>query len=496
MSYFIHSKISNLSNILSTESISPPALYSGRTMGFRAFDALEDDKPEVIRLAKTMPDLIGVGEEAATMAIEIPENLAPGSVSGEHGEFWTTETIYLSPTRGVAIHFADEQTLNAAFNSTRMSEEAKFADRYKKRARAAKGAKSVRPQTEQALFEVRELEDESVETRGRAYGTRLAELEMADRLKGALFCYEMADQLAVPAKRREDYVRFVQTVDEYVNATTQGNGPDQEERIRLMEGILYKCIIEKESERISKADATVCFSLVDSLREIESSCAIVPPTQKHMDSASLEGFRLSMESRIREAAGKRKRTQGRPEVCEIEGRPLISLPGDEALADHLLNELIRTNHYLNAGRDIRYPFARECGKTIRRYFGDGWSTCPERGFVNRLLTHLNEYTEFDASDSNGIKDSKNHETLMSLAYFCERLDNRNLGDFYRFLLIKCGITDFRLPFGIWGAVFGFSGIPKTFVDNLDETTERHIRKNVEKALSAIASHRNQETEEP
>lgn len=488
MSYFILSQTSNLNNILSTESISPAAFYQKRNAGFRSYEALSSEPLDYIRLYKSLPSLESANGDETLMAIEISEALATGVFEDDFSRAWTNETIYLSPTKDLSIHFRCKQELEAAFNGTRMSIETKFADRYKKRAKAQKQS-SKSSQSSLSLFSIESPLELPENHSSRCTEERMAEFELVDRIKGALFCFCLGDQLAVPKEKKDEYVQYMQTLDDLVNSVTQVGALGQQERISYLESVLYGLALKNAQKEDRLVNLSGMFDLRANVDRLYRNAKITLPAGIEGDSLALDSFRNSLEERLRIAAGKKCKTLGRPTICEDGVLPYLSLHKMGPLADYLVNELVRSDHYAKAQKNIRYPFARECGKSIVPYFGDQWSNSHEREYVNKLLTHLNEYSAFDFEDACGIDDEKNFNVLKSLAFFCERESNKDLGEFYRFLLIKCGVTDFRLPFAIWGAVFGFSAIPKTLCDTLETHIESETRKLANKAIQIVLSGR-------
>ena len=67
----------------------------------------------------------------------------------------------------------------------------------------------------------------------------MAEFELVDRIKRAHFCFCLGDQLAVPKEKKDEYVQYMQTLDDLVNSVTQVGALGQQERISYLESVLY-----------------------------------------------------------------------------------------------------------------------------------------------------------------------------------------------------------------------------------------------------------------
>ena len=76
MSYYILTPTSNLGNILSSESISPAALYEKRSYGFKYFDLYSEHVTrDFIRIFVDLPDLTKYGDSD----VVVPEQGNAGS---------------------------------------------------------------------------------------------------------------------------------------------------------------------------------------------------------------------------------------------------------------------------------------------------------------------------------------------------------------------------------------------------------------------------------
>ena len=124
-----------------------------------------------------------------------------------------------------------------------------------------------------------------------------------------------------------------------------------------------------------------------------------------------------------------------------------------------LNESIEKDKFL-AGR---YNYARMGGTMFRDVLGDKWENSEERRYVNALLKNINEYTAFDINSSTNL-------TLKSFAAFFQKgdIEMRKLEDY----LTSSGIGDFRMAFSLWGVVFGFADMPKTYTTHLFDSAEQ------------------------
>lgn len=480
MSYFVTTSSLNLGNILSTESIAPRGMYPMRTMGFKYLDAISESEPtNLIRLYGNMPEFVKDSEGQPAMVLEFSNKILRDVKVDQLGNDWTEAPIYFAPDRDFTIWFESEPLLNAAFVQITKSIEPKFAELYKTRSKVIAKKPGGQKATTEPLFDDAMLAFSASEDINQV----AKNFEMIDRIKGALFCCCAADELAVSKSLQADYVRYMQTVDVMVNTITEKNATKLNEAKNILESILFSFILTKVKKEKSKIKDD-SFNLNEMLREFHKA-SIEIPQNASCDSVKLENLRIELERRIRDISGTLNRTAGRPSVCNIDGTPCVSLPDDNSMGDRLLNALIQKNLYIKAGKTLGYPFARECGGIIKDAMGEAWNDSPERQYINSLLLHLNDHQRFDAKATEGIS-KPNAQVLCALSMLCEREANKELEDFYRFLLVKGGVTDFRIPFALWGATFGFSSIPKTMLDGTEAKTQNAARKEFKKALEVLA----------
>lgn len=480
MSYYILTSDLNLGNILSTESISPASLYGMRNHGFTSIETVWDfENAGFIQLRSQLPASPAAIDGVTAMVLELDESLVGDVQLDDSGAMWTAETIRITPAKCKFIFYSQED-LNAAFNGVQRSIEAKFSERYKSRAKvkAAGGKKAP------TLFDGFE---ESKLAIGSGSIEDIARFEMIDRFKGAIFGYCLGDDISLAKSVRADFADFMVVVDEMVNAVTQLPLDSLEGSRREIESLLYKFALRNELEDMESSDRT-SFSLNERLDAIKKLSAVELPLGMRNDAYKLNAYRSDLEGRMRKAAGKRSRSFGRPKVVVDSNRPTLSLPDkDGGLAAHLINELIGTDVLVSTNGALGYPFALQCGKMAREYLGDSWENSGERAYINKLLPHLNVGDDFDYEDGYGIEDEKALETLKLVARFCERPDNKELDSFYRYLLIKCQVTDFSLAFALWGAAFGFSEMPKTLCNAMSPTAENAARKLFGQVLALMNS---------
>ena len=133
MKYYIPTSTLNVSNILSSGSISPYSYYGKRQFGIKTFEPIkecEKFKDQIILFKKYPLFSIISDKESYPMCIEIeiPDNMV--AQSNIPDICYACETIYISP-KNVFFVFNSEEDLKKSLFWIEISDEAKFYDQYK-----------------------------------------------------------------------------------------------------------------------------------------------------------------------------------------------------------------------------------------------------------------------------------------------------------------------------------------------------------------------------
>ena len=133
MKYYIPTSTLNISNILSSGSISPYSFYVKRQFGIKSFEPIKECErfKDQIVLFRKYPLFSIVSDKESypvCIKIEIPDNMViPSNIPDV---FYTTKTIYISPSN-ITFIFENEEYLKKSLFWIDISDEAKFFDQYK-----------------------------------------------------------------------------------------------------------------------------------------------------------------------------------------------------------------------------------------------------------------------------------------------------------------------------------------------------------------------------
>ena len=133
MKYYIPTSTLNISNILSSGSISPYSFYVKRQFGIKSFEPIkecEKFKDQII-LFRNYPLFSIVSDKESypvCIEIELPANMViPSNIPDV---YYASKTIYISPSN-ISFVFENEEYLNKSLFWIDISDEAKFFGQYK-----------------------------------------------------------------------------------------------------------------------------------------------------------------------------------------------------------------------------------------------------------------------------------------------------------------------------------------------------------------------------
>ena len=135
MRYYIPTSTLNISNILSSGSISPYSYYGKRQFGIKSFEPIkecEKFKDQII-LFRNYPLFSIVSDKESypvCIEIELPANMViPSNIPDV---YYASKTIYISPSN-ISFVFENEEYLNKSLFWIDISDEAKFFGQYKEK---------------------------------------------------------------------------------------------------------------------------------------------------------------------------------------------------------------------------------------------------------------------------------------------------------------------------------------------------------------------------
>ena len=181
MKYYIPTSTLNISNILSSGSISPYSFYGKRKFGINTFESIkecENFRDQIILFRKYPLFSIISDKESYPVCIEIelPDNLV--TQSNILDIYYSCKTIYISPTN-TSFVFENEEFLNKSLFWIGISDEAKFYEEYKDKFILREGINETFELTENTLNNLIIEQTSDIET-------EVVKDRQIDKIRGAL----------------------------------------------------------------------------------------------------------------------------------------------------------------------------------------------------------------------------------------------------------------------------------------------------------------------
>jgi len=137
-------------------------------------------------------------------------------------------------------------------------------------------------------------------------------------------------------------------------------------------------------------------------------------------------------------------------------------PQSTLILRRLFNTYCIVSEFCGPLGEVRFNVALEGARAIKNLMGSGWENSPNQTYINDLLNNIKSGSPFEFKSSSSL-------ALKSFAAFVQKGDDL---DKLETFLVDQGIGDFRIAFALWGAMFGFSKIPKT-IYNLPDLRGEH-----------------------
>ena len=472
----------NFNNIMSSESISPCSFYEMRGYGYKYFEKVGlNNLDNTILLYEEFPDFsIDDRElESFEMVIEISTESSNATILHvEDGVYKCNETIYINPF-DTTIYFKCNTDLVSTISKAKPSIEAKFANLYKgclkvltssTKRRKYKLNLGIQDSFDRAAFE-KDVRINKIKGFVYSYIVAVNKSCSAEVALLKMHCRQLLNTLSAVTITPNDYTQSEKVERLYTDIKSD---------IEKIEGIQSKV----DSIMRKKSDEYQVSNLIDILNKegLYDLWSIKIKNNYGLKAkVSLDKFMVSIGGdRLKALDGYEQYLDGivsyynsqKPIlpiniVPQVSSERIIALPEGEkkfivTLLNMYLNELIERDKFLAS----RYDYARMGGAMFRDVLGEKWENSEERRYVNALLKNLNEYTAFDINSSN-------NQTLKSFAAFFQKgeIEVHKLEDY----LTNMGIGDYRLAFSLWGVVFGFADMPKTYTSYLlDSPEEKYV----------------------
>lgn len=488
---YIPTSTLNFNNIFSSESISPFSFYIKRGYGFHRFEkVLPNNLNNIILLYEKFPNYVVNDKEIEnySMVIEIDIDYCPAKITKiANGIYSCSETIYLNPFN-TCVYFNNYIEFNSTKIKAEPSIETKFVNLYNGCYRIVNSS-VVKENYKYNLIEDTEINEDALNNDIRI-----------NKLKGFAYSYVLAaNRSCSPSvvnlkkhfRELENILSAIITAPNFECVQLETN------EVKSLYNYIRRDIesIEGIKDRInqiikSKVDSYQVPNLIEIIQkeELYESWYIKIKNKNGLKIKNdISPFYLNGKTNVLSALDAYSRYLDnylldncrQSELLSNDKMPKFSnlsieyIPEQTFFLTELLNmycnEMIQKNMFLSN----RYGYALKGGAMFKEACGNKWDNSETRKYINSLLTNLNEYTAFEIN-------SVNNHTLKSFAAFFQKgdIEIEKLENY----LIANSIGDFKIAFALWGVVFGFAEMPKTFTRDLFDSDDFVYKSNVYKYI--------------
>ncbi len=478
-----------MNNILSTDSISPAALYPRRKTGNRRFfPVVACPSDEVTYLYSKIPSYKvsdgGMENYRVVIALDADKIAQPiKKIGSKHNvDVYVCESsIFFTPLNATFL-YEGKNAFQTCSIQAEQSLENKTFHLYNHKPIAHdlefKWDKSYCGKYSPESLSSASFEDDRI-----------------DRIKGAIVCYYAGlNQVKSPelATLKKDARKIKNVFSAIVNSPNKGLSPEQDSileplvkefyevfltvdpvslrnketidihlsssnTLRANEGVISKSAIlniidelglmQSLMQRLGLREPFDIYSLYDIIGNSKMA-DLLPVKMGEMDKA-IAAVEMSLSSSS-------KSQIKLDDVFHISDKHELVISDAESKLDFynkFLNALIDGKHLENADQKPSLAIALLGGQILKSFYDEEkWSNSPSRGYVNALLSNIQNGTPFDVL-------SDQHDILQAFAIFSLKgTDIDKLSD----NLSQNGILEYRYAWGLYGATYGYSQLPKTF----------------------------------
>lgn len=490
MKYYIPTSTSNFNCLLADESISPCGFYQKRAFGYRSFTKVPlNDNEALLPLFDSCPVFeLPDDTPGFPLVLEIDSSLINESElrqgSCEGGTiFYIDKTLYFNPFN-MRFIFRNQRERIETVNAAQRSIETKLLSWYQG------SFASIDSIDKKSAPEFDNLEDFADSSQEEIKQELLSSDARKNRIKGILWSYTIGANLSRKESAYADLRKHLEIMRGALSAQVGGTKSTNKDSLANLRSDINR-ILEKAQETIIKAyfkaweEPDVAFELM------YASC---PPTRSEIKSKAMEEagvFQIGpftgstiadVNSYIDGVIKVITRTIYPPALITTDSIPsvssnqFISISADESnqtaerskdhadegngasaderrIAAYILNATLAKHArlFIENKPSYVYEIARGLGEKCSEQDGPALEQ-----FLRMLYDNLKGAAPLKL-------DEAPNETMKSFAIFCKKGNMDSLEDL-ECVLLSNGILDLSFAYTLWGAVYGYSAMPKTVID--------------------------------
>lgn len=488
MKYYIPTSTSNFNCLLADESISPCGFYQKRSFGYRSFTKVPHNDNEtylplfvscpVFELPDDTPGFPLVLEIDSHLLNE--DELQRGSCEGDT-IFYTDKTLYFNPFN-VRFIFRNQRERIETVNAAQRSIETKLLSWYQE---------SFAPidSLAERTYPFSSLEGFK-EDREEIKQELLSSDARKNRIKGILWGYTIGANLSRKESAYADLRKHLEEMRGALSAQVGETGSAGKDSMANLRSDINRVLV-KSQEAIIKEYCKAWEEPDVAFRQMYASCPSDRPEikSKVMEAAGVfqigpfEGSTIAdVNSYIDGTIKEITRTIYPPKLIAFDGIPSVN--GNQfisLLAEETHSTVERGKDYtddnVDASADERRIAAYILNATLAKHAhlfiedkpsyvyeiarGLGGKCSEQDGpALEQFLRML--YDNLKGAAPLKLNEAPN-ETMKSFAIFCKKGNMDSLEDL-ECVLLSNGILDLSFAYALWGAVYGYSAMPKTVID--------------------------------
>lgn len=490
MKYYIPTSTSNFNCLLADESISPCGFYQKRTFGYRSFTKVPLNDNEVLLPLFNSCPIFELPDDAPgfPLVLEIDSDLLDKSKleqgRRENDVVFYDKTLYFNPLN-VRFVFRNQKEQIETANAAQRSIETKLLSWYRN------AFVSIDSLDKKSAPEFDNLEDFADSSQEGVKQEMLNGDARKNRLKGVLWGYVIGANLSRKEKPYAELRKLLERMRNSLSAQVGGANSTGDDSTMGLHSSVNR-ILEKAQDAAIKEyfkpwgeESDIAFKLMfDSCpsERLEIKSAVVKAAG-FFQIGPFEGSAIAdVNSYVDGAIEKIAKTIYPPELIaasdipSVSSNQFISLPTGETrstvergkdytddnvdasaderrIATYILNATLAKHAHLFIEDKPSYVYE------IARGLG-GKCSEQDRPALEQFLRML--YGNLKGATPLKLDEAPN-ETMKSFAIFCKKGSMDSLEDL-ECVLLSNGILDLSFAYALWGAVYGYSAMPKTVID--------------------------------
>lgn len=490
MKYYIPTSTSNFNCLLADESISPCGFYQKRSFGYRSFAKVPLNNNEVLLPLFNSCPIFELPDDAPgfPLVLEIDSDLLDKSELEqgrcENDVVFYDKTLYFNPLN-VRFVFRNQKEQIETANAAQRSIETKLLSWYRNT------FVSIDSLDKKSTLEFDNLEDFADSSQEGVKQEMLDGDARKNRLRGVLWGYVIGTNLSRKERPYAELRKLLEKMRNSLSAQVGGaNSTGDDSTMGLRSSV--NRILEKARDAAIKEYFKPWGEGSDiAFKQMYDSCPSERPEIKSAVVKAVGVFQIGpfegstiadVNSYIDGTIKEITRTIYPPKLISFDGIPyvngnqFISLPADETRST-VERDKDYTDDNVDASADERriaaYILNATLAKHAHLFIEDKPSYVYEiaRGLGGKCSEQdgpaLEQFLRVLHDDLRGAAplklDEAPNETMKSFAIFCKKGNMDSLEDL-ECVLLSNDILDLSFAYALWGAVYGYSAMPKTVID--------------------------------